>query len=185
MAKERIILRNNFNVKDDLNLNKNYTSIIITLLLLPLFNLTVFANSSWIWISETRPYDILPWVAIGTLIIETVSIVFFSKIKNKRKVFTFVTVANALSFSLPYLVNFISYSHQLFSFDKYLEYWPSYTVGALFCFATIIIELPIVYFSLKKYTEYNKKLLITIISSNVITTILVAIIERILCVGRW
>ncbi len=164
---------------------KLISTFIISLILLQLFNLTTFANSSWVWISETRPYDVLPWVAIGTLIIETISLIVFAKIKNGFKVFTFVTIANAISFAAPYLVNLMLYSNQMFPFDKYLEHWPSYTVGVLFCIVTILIELPIVYFSLKKETISNKKFIITIIISNVVTTILVAITERIFCVGRW
>ncbi len=164
---------------------KLFSTLVISLFLLHLFSLTTFANSSWVWISETRPYDVLPWVAIGTLIIETISILFFAKIKNGFKVFTFVTVANTISFATPYLVNLMSYYEQMFSFDKYLEHWPSYTVGILFCIATILIEFPVVYFSLRKNAVSNKRFAITIIVSNIITTTLVAIIERIFCVGRW
>ena len=61
---------------------KLISAFIISLFSLPLFNLTAFANSSWVWISETRPYDVLPWVAIGTLIIETISLIVFAKIKK-------------------------------------------------------------------------------------------------------
>lgn len=164
---------------------KSISSVIITAFLLQIFNLTAFANSSWVWISESRPYDVLPWVAIGTLIIETISIIVFAKIKNGFKVFTFVTIANAISFAAPYLVNLIFCSDQMFPFDKYLEHWPSYTVGVLFCITTILVELPIIYLSLKKEAVSNKKFIITIIITNVVTTILVAIIERFFCVGRW
>lgn len=164
---------------------KSISAFIISLFSLQLFNLTAFANSSWVWISETRPYDVLPWVAIGTLIIETISLIVFAKVKNGFKVFTFVTIANAISFATPYLVNLMLYSDQMFPFDKYLEHWPSYTVGVLFCIVTILIELPVVYFSLRKNAVSGKKFIITIIVSNIVTTILVAIIERIFCVGRW
>ena len=34
----------------------------------------VFANSSWYWISEQRPWDILPWVAMATIFIEVLAI---------------------------------------------------------------------------------------------------------------
>jgi len=164
---------------------KLISRLIIGLLLLQAFNLTIFANSSWVWISETRPYDVLPWVAVGTLMIETVSIIVFAKIKNGFKVFTFVTIANAISFAAPYLINLMLYSDQMFSFDKYLEHWPSYMVGFLFCIATVLIELPIVYFSLSKYASSIKRFVITVICSNIVTTVLVAITERIFCVGRW
>ena len=159
--------------------------IIIFLFILEPLALTAFANSSWVWISETRPYDVLPWVAIGTLIIETISIIIFAKIKDGFKVFTFVFIANAISFAAPYLVNLMIYTEEMFSFDKYLNYWPSYTVGILFCIVTILIELPIIYYSLRKDATCQKKFIITIVATNIITTVLVAIIERIFCVGKW
>lgn len=81
-----------------------FSSFIISLFLLHFFNLSVFANSSWIWISETRPLDIMPWVAVGTLILETVSLMVFAKIKNGYKTFAVVTIANAVSFAAPYLL---------------------------------------------------------------------------------
>lgn len=161
------------------------SSIIFALVVLQLLNISVFANSSWVWISETRPYDVLPWVAIGTLVIETLSIVFIAKYNKIFKVFTFVTVANLISFAMPYLINYIIYSMEHFPFEKYFEHWPSYTVGVLFCIATIVIELPVLYVTLKKDALSNKKLLSTIVVSNIITTVLVAIIERTICVGNW
>ena len=164
---------------------KLFSASVICLFLLQLLNLTVFANSSWVWISETRPYDVLPWVAVGTLIVETASLVVFAKIRNVFKGITFVTIANAVSFAAPYLHNYILFSEQKFPYEKYLEHWPSYTVGVLFCLVTILIELPVVYFALRKHAPSRKRFVITIIFSNIVTTILVALAERIFCVGRW
>lgn len=164
---------------------KMFSSLIIVLLILQIFNVVVFANSSWVWISETRPYDILPWVAICTLGIETISLVFIAKIKKGFKVFSFVAIANIISFATPYLINFILYSNSMFTYEKYLEHWPSYTVGVLFCGTTVLIELPIVYLSLRKEVAYSKQFLLTIVGSNIVTTLLVAIVERFFCVGNW
>ena len=160
-------------------------SCVIVLHLLYFLTCTVFANSSWVWISETRPYDILPWVAMATLLIETTSLIIFAKATNGFKAFTFVTIANLLSFAAPYLDKFFLYSELGFSFEKYLEHWPSYTVGLLFCVVTILVEFPIVYFSLRKNTPSRKKLILSMVISNIVTTILVAVAERIFCVGRW
>lgn len=171
-----------------MNFMKKYKSISLILsafLFLQVFTFTAFANSSWAWISETKPYDVLPWVAIGTLLIEALSIIFFAKIKYSFAVFTIVTIANAISFATPYLVNFLIYYEEGFPFKDYLDSWPSYTVGILFCVVTIIIEFPIVYFLLKDDENSNKRLVCTIIISNIVTTILVAIIERIFCTGSW
>ena len=164
---------------------KLISAVIISLFSIQLFDLTAFANSSWVWISETRPYDVLPWVAIGTLIIETISLIVFAKIKNGFKVFSFVTVANLLSFAAPYLFLWLVPNEVGYTFEMFIENTPSYTIGVLYYITTILIELPVVYFSLRKNAVSGKKFIITIIVSNIVTTILVAIIERIFCVGRW
>ena len=136
---------------------KLISAFIISLFSLQLFNLTTFANSSWVWISETRPYDVLPWVAIGTLIIETISLIVFAKIKNGFKVFAFVTVANLLSFAAPYLFLWLVPNEVGYTFEMFIENTPSYTIGVLYYITTILIELPIVYFSLIKYASSIKK----------------------------
>ena len=53
--------------------------IAITLIIVPM---RVYANSSWYWISEIRPFDVLPWVAIGTILIEWLMILKLSKTKE-------------------------------------------------------------------------------------------------------
>ena len=47
---------------------------IMIMALMVLFPVNAFADSSWVWISEKRPFDILPWVAMGTILIEWLSI---------------------------------------------------------------------------------------------------------------
>lgn len=63
-----------------------------------------YANSSWRWISDTRPYDVLPFVIIITLAAETISIIKFSHIGNKVKTFLIVLIGNILSFAAPYIL---------------------------------------------------------------------------------
>ena len=60
-----------------------------------------------------------------------------------------------------------------------------FTVGIIYLVMTITIELPVVYFLLRKNVENKKRLLATIIITNTVTTSMVAIIERIVCVGKW
>ena len=67
------------------------------------------ANSSWRWISETRPWDILPYVVAITLLIEIASIVVIAKIKPIWKVSLSVVIANLLSFAAPYLLAYSFY----------------------------------------------------------------------------
>ena len=147
------------------------------------FSITASANSSWRWISESRPHDVLPFVILLTLVIEFLLIYFIAKAKNLLKITLFVFLANALSFAAPYLLLYIVPS--LYTFQQTLEHTPFYIVGIVYWVTTIIIEVPTVYIALQKQTENLKKLFLTIITANTLTTILTAIIERTVCKGIW
>ena len=157
----------------------------VALLLLFSFSFTAFANSSWVWISETRPYDVLPFVAIATLIIETAALNLILKIGNWHKVFSGVLIGNLISFAVPY----IGYSNTTPYYDMPLSYilerGPFYTVGAAFLFLTVAVELPFMYFWLKKSVKNKKLLVLVTVVANVVTTAMVAVAERVLCEGRW
>lgn len=147
---------------------------------------TAYANSSWHWLT-TSPITVLPFAIVLTLLIETISIVRFGKANNFKKVFCIVTFVNLLSFIAPYIeraYRFIPTSggfNLLAAFDK----GPYYIVLVGYLALTVIIELPVAYFLLRKYTESEKKLAISILVANVITTFSVATIERIICIGQW
>lgn len=168
-----------------MNRYKAITNTTITTLLILAFSLTAFANSSWVWISETRPYDVLPFVAIATLIIETAALNGFLKIGNWHRVFTGVLIGNLISFAVPY----IGYSNTTPYYDMPLSYilerGPFYTVGAAFLFLTVAVELPFIYFWLKKDVKNKKLLVLTTVMANIVTTVMVAVAERVLCEGRW
>jgi hypothetical protein len=159
------------------------SAIAIVLFMIPLFSITAFANSSWHWLTDTRPIYILPIVIIATLFIEIYSISYVCKIKPKN-IACSITLANVASFAMPYLFEVIK-PNQLYSFSQITEHTPMFTVGIVYLVMTIIIELPVVYFSLRKNVESKKRLLATIIITNTVTTSMVAIIERIVCVGKW
>lgn len=144
-----------------------------------------YANSSWVWISETRPWDILPWVIVITLLIENLAIRLFGGEKRMGRIGIFVVLGNLLSFLVPYLLKLISYTTQGFEFDKYLNHSPSFIVGLGFLLLTLIVEVPLVYFSLKPKDTPNRRLLYTIIGANIVTTALTAIVEQVLCRGHW
>ncbi len=57
-------------------------AVTVAILSCALFPAAVFANSSWVWISEKRPYDLLPFVIAGTLIIEIAVIYRIPKMKK-------------------------------------------------------------------------------------------------------
>ena len=44
------------------------------MLMMCLLPMTASANSSWRWLSEARPYDVLPFVAVITITIETAAL---------------------------------------------------------------------------------------------------------------
>jgi len=62
---------------------------------------------------------------------------------------------------------------------------PYYIILAGYLILTIAVELPIVYFLLRKDSVSRKNLLVSILLSNIVTTLLVAVCERIICVGQW
>lgn len=147
----------------------------------------VSANSSWCWISETRPYDVLPVVAIATILIEVGMINRYARSQSLYRTMACVVVANLLSFVCPYIVNYCRLiegkGYQPMS-DMF-EHWPVYTVGICFLIMTVAVELPIVYFGLRKSVDDTKKLKRMIIIANVLTTIMVAVVERTICQGHW
>lgn len=144
----------------------------------------VFANSSWHWIKDYRPWDILPWVATGTIVIEILAIWLIPRTRHFFKVSGTVIIANLVSFLLPY--GFLAMGDTVHkTFQAALNARPSYIVGVMFLLITLSAELPIVYEILKQHVEKKKVLLWTVITSNVITTVAVAIIERIIAPGSW
>lgn len=150
------------------------------------FSFTAFANSSWVWISESRPYDVLPFVIVLTLVAETYVTAYFGKIESKSKVFVPVLIGNILSFLTPYL--FYSQTTPYagaFSLGYILERGPFYTVGIHFLVMTVAIELPVAFLSLRKKAGDRKALAISIVAVNALTTLLTALAERLLCQGHW
>ena len=50
---------------------------------------------------------------------------------------------------------------------------------------TLLIEIPIIYNLLKRHVDSKKKLLWSIIGSNIVTTAMAAVIERMVTDGHW
>ena len=169
-----------------MNRYKVFSNTAVSLLLLFSFSFTAFANSSWAWISETRPYDVLPFVAVATLLIETLALNLILKIDNWHKVFIGVLIGNLISFAVPY----IGYSNTTpyagyYTLIQILNRGPFYTVGAAFLILTVAVELPFMYFWLKKEVENKKKLVAVAILLNTVTTVMVAVVERVFCEGYY
>lgn len=152
--------------------------------LLTFITQAAYADSSWVWLSAYRPYDVLPWVAIATIAIETLAINYIPKVEHLLKTFVTVVLANLASFAAPYLIYAMGLDVEG-SMKAVLEAGPTYNVNVTFLAVTVIVELPIVYNVLKKHVDNRKKLLWTIIIANILTTAMVVIIERELCYGHW
>ena len=157
--------------------------IVITCFVLLIIPQAVFADSSWCWLTDTRPFDILPPVALATIVIEVLAIWLIPNTGKLMKTAVAVILANAASFLLPYalLLNDPVYP----KFDDMLNAGPNYIVGAGFVILTLVLEIPIVYNLLKKHVDNKKKLLWSIIGSNIVTTAMVAVIERMVTDGYW
>ena len=150
-----------------------------------LLSFTASANSSWVWISETRPFDLLPAVIVLTLAIEIAAVLLALKKKNFWKVLFFVALGNLLSFAAPYVYSFWTYTSVGFPFQKYLDNWPSYTVGVVFLVMTLLIELPVVWLGLRKDAKHQGRFALVILLANVVTTGLTALAEHVFCRGSW
>ena len=157
---------------------------IMIMALIVLLPTNACADSSWVWISEKRPFDILPWVAFGTILIEWLSIWLIPKTGHALNVLGIVIIANAASFILPYAFLKADLS-RYGTYEHILDSGPHYIVSGVFLLLTLLIEMPIVYNVLKSKVQDKKKLQLAIIVSNIITTVGVAIIERIITEGHW
>lgn len=103
-----------------------------------------------------------------------------------RKVLGVVLAGNLISFLIPYLFVYLDGKEMGFrSFVEIVAKGPLYIVGALYLFLTLILEIPIVSFGLKKDITDRKRGYLVIGVANVLTTVMVAVIERILCYGQW
>lgn len=150
----------------------------LLLLLICFLPITACANSSWVWIAETRPIDILPFVVVGTLVFETMVILFMARPQNKKKALAVICLGNLLSFLAPYVLRFLG-EVQVPTFGKY------YIVGTIFLAATLAVEFPIEYYMLVKDSQRKRWLVAAIILANIVSTGSVALIERTFCRGYW
>ncbi len=122
-----------------------------------LFPATAYANSSWRWISQTRPFDVLPFAVALTLLAEFLFLRFTNRIARPFFLFAAVCLANLASFLLPYAI----YLNGLYAFEESLEHLPVYIVGLGYLFLTLVAELPVVYCSLRGLVAGKKRLLLS------------------------
>jgi hypothetical protein len=155
-------------------------------ILLAFLPIAVYANSSWHWVT-TSPFTVLPFAVIATLLIEKAAVVKIGKVPNSRRTLIIICAANLLSFIAPYLeraYRFIPTSGEyaiMAAFNK----GPFYIVLSGYLILTVIVELPLVFYLLREESANKKNLFMSILLSNTVTTLLVAVLERIICIGRW
>lgn len=148
--------------------------------------LTASANSSWRWLSEARPYDVLPFVAVITIAIETAALWLVLGKKHLVKSAVVLVIANLLSFVAPYVWIYIEmHVEALKTFSWLMESGHYYTVGGVYLFMTLMIEVPVVFLTLRKHTDNKWRFMLTAVGANVITTLITAAAERIFCYGQW
>lgn len=174
-------------------MKKDYSIVISAFLccfLLLCIPMTVFANSSWHWLTS-NPLPMLHWAIAGTLIVEVIIIYPINHIKNKAKPAVVVFIGNIVSFLTPLM--FIGITPVIFEenenffsrISRMADKLPFYLIGFAFLLLTLIVEIPIVYFSLAGNVNNKKRLIASIIVANTITTIAVGLIERMIYRGSW
>lgn len=164
-------------------------TLLCCILLFVIYPERVLANSSWNWLTVS-PMSVLPFAIILTLAIETWGINVYGKVKGKVNVFIIVTFANIVSFIAPYIystsiLNRFYGSGWGYAWERAFNNGPNYIIKLAYLLLTLFIEVPLVYFLLKNQSNNKKKLLFITIVVNVITTIAVAVLERLLCQGQW
>jgi hypothetical protein len=157
--------------------------------------ITAYANSSWVWFTQTRPLDLLPIVIVITLAIEIIAVNKFAKVNNLKWVVPVVVLANLVSFLIPYawiavspfnLYSMSNLGEGFFeSIRQSINTYPFFTISLFYLFLTLVIETPIVYSFLHKKAVDKKILIKVIIIANTVTTVIAFAIEHIFCRGEW
>jgi len=153
-----------------------------------LYTIAASANSSWHWVTYS-PKKILPYAVLFTLLIETVGIMKIGKINELKKTITVIAIANIVSFIFPYIERAIRFRAVaggfIYAWSKAFDSGPYYLIMLGYFVLTLVIEMPVVYYLLREHSRNKKHLLYAIVSCNLITTIGVFIIERLVSHGQW
>lgn len=153
-----------------------------------IYQTALLANSSWHWVTVS-PMKILPIAIILTLFIESYILIRYCSIKSISYVFFIVALANLTSFIIPYIERAFRFravcGDFISSFFGAFNKGPYYMVLSSYLILTLLGELPIIYMLLKGKVRNRKMLFISITVSNILTTGVVAVLERLICIGRW
>jgi hypothetical protein len=126
---------------------------------------------------------VLPFAIVFTLAVEIFAVLKFGRVKRRLRASLVVTVANLASFLLPLLFFWLIADIALpISPIDFISESPFYIVSSGFLLLTLVVELPIVFFTLGRETAYSSRLLLSIIISNTFTTAAIFVAEHLLCV---
>lgn len=149
-----------------------------------LYPLTVYANSSWVWLTQTTPLTVLPFAIIGTLAIEILSVIFVIKPAKRLKAAIIITLANVFSFAAGYFLGAIDLEVGYTIMDV-IMHTPHYIISIIYLLLTLIIEMPVVGCSLWRDTTNKNLFIALIVASNIVTSILVSVCEGIFAPGSY
>ena len=170
---------------------KRKLRILVPMLILLLFGglTTVSANSSWHWVTVS-PFVVFPFAVVFTLLIETVAIKKIARTASLKKTLLVVGLANLASFLAPYLFRAwrsIPTSGGFNLLDAFNR-GPYYIILGGFLALTLLVEVPVVVWLLHRELPEKTtrtRLIFTTVIANIVTTLLVAVCERLLCRGQW
>jgi hypothetical protein len=147
---------------------------------------TVFANSSWHWLTMS-PVTLLPLAVILTLFTEITIIKKWNRELDLKKICEIIFAANLASFLVPFIERAIRFSPTTggFSFVSANIKGPFFIVLIGYLLITLLVEIPLVLIYLRKNTDNIKRLFMSVLLVNILTTGMVALIERLLCKGVW
>lgn len=151
------------------------------------------ANSSWHWLGDD-PTSLLPIAIVMTLSIELSIVMLFGGVPRRCLTLAIgassIIVANLVSYILPY-ISLAGGAVATYGIERSEAlFWavskgPYFIIGPMSLILTLICEYPIVYFSMRRAVNNRVALSRSIIVANIITTAMVALMERTLIKGSW
>lgn len=121
----------------------------------------------------------MPIIIGGTLIVESLIILLLSDIKRIVNVPFAALVANVASFLIPRLIwgslNGEFLYEGLFIYGNTVTDW---LVAGLYLAVTLVIELPVIWLMLRKFTKKTARLMWVTVAANVFTTVILEIIQQ-------
>lgn len=163
---------------------KKEVSFVAVFICCTLVSVPANANSSWHWLTKTTPVTLLPLAVVLTLAVEYIAVKKINTLHASGKLFLVICLANLASFLLPFAMLLVP-SEVGYTFEMSVNHLPIYIVGLGYLILTLVVEVPLVYRCLRRHAQQKKRLVYSIVASNVVTTIVVGTMERIVCRGQW